>query len=151
MDTGLPLPYTQSQSDLSSQLLISGKATFRSFERREAAAFLLDQVILHAADGLSGCEDFLPGRSALAEQQTIAFPFARGPFFEVKRSDASPIGLDPGDRIGAGVHTGAHVELQSHVLRRVGGEHFHWALALYRDEFQLVIMEPGAHPQRFEL
>src|SRR5262249_36621499 len=85
-----------------SQLLISGQTTFRSFERREAAAFLLDQVILHAADRLGGVENFEPGRLALAEQQTIAFPFARGPLLEVKRSDAAMIGLDPGDRIGAG-------------------------------------------------
>src|SRR5262249_8922354 len=134
-----------------SQLLISRQTTFRRFERRETATFLLDQVILYTADRLGGVEDFEPGRSALAEQQTIAFPFARGPLLEVKRSDAPLIGPDPGDRIGAGVYTCAHVELQRHILRRVGGEHFHWALAIYRNEFQLVIMESGAHLQRFEL
>src|SRR5215475_5785529 len=138
---------------LTSQLLKRRQTTFRRFERWETAAFLLDQVILNAADILSGLEDFEPWRVTLAEKRAKALFFARAraPFLAVDGGDAARIGVDPGDRVGAGLHAGPHVELQRHVFRRVGGEHIHRASALYRDEFHLVVMEAGAHLQRFEL
>src|SRR5262245_41772124 len=135
------------------QLLKSRQTTFRRFERWVTAAFLLDQVILNASDRFGGLEDFEPWRVALAEKRAIApiFARARAPFLAVDGGDATRIGVYPGDRVGAGVHAGSHVELQRHVFRRVGGEHIHRARTLYRDEVRLVVMEARAHLQRFEL
>src|SRR5262245_65428480 len=120
-------------------MLNSRQTTFRRFERWETAAFLLDQVILNASGRFGGLEDFEPWRVALTEKRAIALIFARAPFFTVDGGDAARIGVDPGDRVGAGFHAGSHVELQRHVFRRVGCEHVHRARAFYRYEFHLVI------------
>src|SRR5262249_62247247 len=102
------------QQSLASQLLKRRQTTFSRFERRESATLLFDQVILHAADLLSGLEDFEPGRVALAEKRAIALIFARAPFLTMDGGDAARVGVVPGDRGGAGVHARSHVQFQRH-------------------------------------
>jgi hypothetical protein len=49
-----------------SHFFVRRQTSFRRLQRRKPAVFLLDQVILDAADLFSGLEDFEPGRVALS-------------------------------------------------------------------------------------
>src|SRR5205085_10821518 len=115
-----------------------GQAALRGFERWKAAAFLLDQIILHSAYAFSGFEDPGPWRIALGKKNAVAFAFAGRPILAVQAVDAAGIRPDPGNRVRAGLHAGADVELQHHVLRRIGGEHFHGTGSVQRSALELV-------------
>ena len=121
------------------------QAALCGLERREAAALLLDQVILNSADGLGRFEDFHPRRSAFAEQHPISFRTARRPILAVDALDPARIRLDPCDRVHPRVQGGTYVELEHELLRRARRQHFHGTRPL-----GLMIVESRAHPERFQ-
>src|SRR5215475_9740360 len=87
------------------------EAALGGFEWGEAAAFLLEEIVLEAASIFGGGEDFFPGGDALSEEDLVAL--SGGPVLAVHRADAARVGADPGDRIGTGCDAGADIELQN--------------------------------------
>ena len=63
----------------------------------------------------------------------------------MQAADAPRVALNPGHRVGAGLHAGADVELQHHGFWRPGCQHLHGALAFHWHELQLVIVIPRLH------
>src|SRR5688572_28166271 len=87
------------------------QGTLGRSEWSEAAALLLDEVVLDTAHGLGGFEDARPGRVAFTEEQA-AFRLVARRVLEVVRLHASGVRLDEGHRIGAFTEAGAEVELE---------------------------------------
>ena len=56
--------------------LVGGETALCGLEFGEAAAFLLNQVVLHTADTLRRFEDLTPRRGAFAEQHADPFFFS---------------------------------------------------------------------------
>src|ERR1035441_10632412 len=79
------------------------QALARRFELRVPASLLLDEVILDAANTLSGLEDALPIRLPFPEQVFVAEAGAGSQVF--KREGAKPPGFasDPCARVGPGL------------------------------------------------
>jgi len=74
------------------------------FQILKTAAFLFHEVELNAADRFDGGENFLPGRNALAEENTVAFllgGIAGAQSFKWTLLMRAGMRLDPRDRIGA--------------------------------------------------
>ena len=78
-----------------------------------------------------------------AVQETAALPGA--PIFTVDTLDASGIGVDPRDRIGAHFNACADIELHDHISRRAGRDHIHRSLTFEHAPFHLMIVIPGGH------
>src|ERR1039458_10237495 len=140
-------------SGISAQLLVIVQAALGGFQLREAAAFLLDQVILHASSFLARGENLEPGRIAFAEQDPGAavLSLAGPPVLEVHRVDAAGVGFDPRNRVVADLHASADVELQHHFLGRIGGQYGHRERAFDRLEFRPVIVVADTQPRLLRL
>ncbi len=61
----------------------------------------------------------------------------------MQRADAAGIGFDPRHRVGTGLDTGAHVELQHQIVRSVGGDDLDGPRSLQRPELGIVIVIAG--------
>ena len=86
------------------------QAALRRFEFGVAAAFLLEEVVLESAPFSAAAKISFQGADAFSEQDFVAL--GGRPVFAVHRLDTAGMGADPGDRIGAGCDTRAHVKLQ---------------------------------------
>src|SRR5208283_2247679 len=124
------------------------QAAFDTFQRREAAAFLLDEIVLDAAAVFGRLEDRRPRRHALAKQHLVAL--VRRPILTVNAADAAGAGANPRHRVGAGFDAGADVELEHYVGGRIGGDDLDGALALDGSEFQLMVVIAGGHAERLQ-
>src|ERR1035438_9375750 len=128
--------------------LVSGQAALRRLQARVAAALLLDQIEFHPARFLRRREDLWPWHHPFSEQNPVALLFirlrARSPVLQVAAIDAARIGVDPRHRIVAHFHARADVELQHHILRRIGRDHLDGPLAVHQFELRLVIVIAGA-------
>src|SRR5437773_2617933 len=67
------------------------------------------------------------------------------------REDPPGILVDPGNRVGARLETGADVELKHDILVSISRDHFDGTPVFDRFELRLVIVIARAKPQRLEL
>src|SRR3954452_20719877 len=114
-----------------------------------SARFLFDQVVLDSAFGFDRVEDLFPGGVAFAERDRVGL--SGRPVLTMDALDASGIGVDPGDWVGAHFDTGAYVELQDDLLRRAGANDIHRPLSVDRPPFHLMVVIPGCHLERLQL
>src|SRR5712672_3079238 len=87
-------------------------AVFRHLELLAgSAAFLFNKVVLHSTGLLRGFEYLQPWAIALTESDGISARLSGAPVLAVNTPNAAGVGVDPGNRVLSGLHTGADVEL----------------------------------------
>src|ERR1035438_1565385 len=119
------------------------QALARRFELRVPASLLLDEVILDAANTLSGLEDALPIRLPFPEQGLVADAGVRRPVFTMDGANASRVGSDPCDRVGTGLQASSHVLLQHHRGLRVLGDNLDRTRTGCAGKFGLMVVVSG--------
>jgi hypothetical protein len=110
----------------------------------EAAAFLFDQIVFNAADGLGEFEQLFPTADTLAQQHAIFLLRVVRPILEVISLDASGVAFDEGERIGAGGEASGDVELKGDFLRRIGREDIDGARAVHGTKIDIPIVITAA-------